>query len=236
MARLPRLTLPGHVHHVLQRGNNGQAIFLEMADYQRMLALLAEYAPTLDVAVHAYLLMPGSLHLLATPGTADGLPALMQAVGRRYVRYFNDTHGRTGTLWDGRFRSTPVQAERYLLPSMVWLDTAPVAAGLVTEPTLYPWSSCGFYSGVRSDRLPKPHALFWRWATPLLHARPRMPIWCMPVCLRRTARRWPTRFPVVGRWETLNFWQICKKQRPAAWVNCGPGGRKASQILNKMGL
>lgn len=161
MARLPRLTLPGHVHHVLQRGNNGQAIFLEMADYQRMLALLAEYAPTLDVAVHAYLLMPGSLHLLATPGTADGLPALMQAVGRRYVRYFNDTHGRTGTLWDGRFRSTPVQAERYLLPSMVWLDTAPVAAGLVTEPTLYPWSSCGFYSGVRSDRLPKPHALFW---------------------------------------------------------------------------
>ena len=161
MARLPRLTLPGHVHHVLQRGNNGQAIFLDTADHERMLALLAEYALTFDVDIHAWLLMPGSLHLLATPATADALPALMQAVGRRYVRYFNDTHGRTGTLWDGRFRSTPVQAERYLLPSMVWLDTAPVAAGLVAEPTLYPWSSCGHYCGMRTDRLAKPHALFW---------------------------------------------------------------------------
>lgn len=161
MARLPRLTLPGYVHHVLQRGNNGQSVFVDAADYERMRDLLAEYALTFDVAIHAYLLMPGSLHLLATPGTADALPALMQAVGRRYVRYFNDTHGRTGTLWDGRFRSTPVQAERYLLPSMVWLDTAPVVAGLVTEPTLYPWSSCALYCGVRADRLPKPHALFW---------------------------------------------------------------------------
>ena len=161
MARLPRLTLPGHVHHVLQRGNNGQSVFVETADYECMRALLAEYTRTLDVALHAYVLMPSALRLLATPGTTDALPALMQAVGRRYVRYFNDRHGRTGTLWDGRFRSTPVQAERYLLPSMVWLDTAPVAAGLVNEPTLYPWSSCAHYCGVRSDKLVKPHALFW---------------------------------------------------------------------------
>ena len=161
MARLPRLTLPGHVHHVLQRGNNGLSVFVETADYECMRALLAEYTRTLDVALHAYVLMPSALHLLATPETADALPALMQAVGRRYVRYFNDRHGRTGTLWDGRFRSTPVQAERYLLPSMVWLDTAPVAAGLVNEPTLYPWSSCAHYCGVRSDKLVKPHALFW---------------------------------------------------------------------------
>ncbi len=161
MARLPRLTLPGHVHHVLQRGNNGQTVFAAAADFERMQALLTEYARTFDVAIHAYVLLPGALYLLATPTTSDALPGLMQAVGRRYVRYFNDTHGRTGTLWDGRFRSTPVQAERYLLPSMVWLDTLPVAAGLATEPALYPWSSCGHYCGTRPDRLPKPHALVW---------------------------------------------------------------------------
>ena len=161
MARLPRLAIPGFPHHVVQRGNDGQAIFIDAADYGLMLALLLENAHKFSVMVHAYVLLPSAFHLLATPETADGLPQMMQAVGRRYVRYFNDRHGRTGTLWEGRFRSTPVQAERYLLPSMVWLDTAPVQAGLAADAPLYPWSSCAHYCGVRNDKLVKPHALFW---------------------------------------------------------------------------
>ena len=115
MARLPRLTLPGFAHHIIQRGNNRQPIFLATADYQVMLDLLEENSNKFEVAIHAYVLMGNHFHLLATPQTADGLAQMMQSVGRRYVRYFNDRQRRTGTLWEGRFKSTLIQSERYLL-------------------------------------------------------------------------------------------------------------------------
>ena len=86
---------------------------------------------------------------------------MMQAVGRRYVRYFNQRHGRTGTLWEGRYRSTLIQAERYLLACMVYIDLNPVRAGLAVEPGDYPWSSHGHYVGLRNDRLVSPHPLYW---------------------------------------------------------------------------
>ena len=101
MARQPRLTVPGYPHHVIQRGNNRQPIVLDDADRLRLLALLAEHAPRCKVALHAYVLMDNHFHLLATPETQDGLPQMMQAVGRSYVRYFNNRHGRSGTLWAG---------------------------------------------------------------------------------------------------------------------------------------
>lgn len=161
MARLPRLTVPGYAHHVIQRGNNRQRIFVDAADRKFMLALLAEYASTLKVAIHAYVLMDNHLHLLATPETAEGLPLLMQAVGRRYVRYFNDRHGRTGTLWEGRYRSTLVEADRYLMACMVYIDLNPVRAGLVANPADHTWSSHAHYIGLRTDRLVTPHPLWW---------------------------------------------------------------------------
>ena len=126
MARLPRLIVPGQVHHVLQRSNGGQAAFVDAHDHQAMLDLLAQYTQDFGVAVHAYVLMPTYWHLLATPDTAEGLPAMVQAVGRRYVRQFNQRHGRRGGLWEGRFRSTVVEAGQHLLPGMVWIDTAPL--------------------------------------------------------------------------------------------------------------
>jgi putative transposase len=161
MARLPRLTLPGYPHHVIQRGNNRQAIFACAADYRVMLDLLEENAKKFDVLVHAYVLMSNHLHLLATPQAADGLPKMMQAVGRSYVRYFNDTQKRSGTLWEGRYKSTVIQAARYLLACMVYIDLNPVRAGLVMQPQDYPWSSYLHYLGVRTDRLITPHALYW---------------------------------------------------------------------------
>ena len=133
MARLPRLTLPGHLHHVIQRGNNRQPIFQDGEDFHTMLALLADNALQHAVAVHAYVLMDNHFHLLVTPATADGLPKMMQAVGRRYVQYFNRRHARTGTLWEGRYRSTVLQADKYLLPCMVYLDLHPVRLGLAAE-------------------------------------------------------------------------------------------------------
>ncbi len=161
MARLPRLTLPGYAHHVIQRGNNRQAIFATLADYQFLLDLLAEYAAQFQVQIHAYVLMSNHFHLLATPQTAEGLPQMMQAVGRRYVRYFNGAQQRTGTLWEGRYKSTVIQSERYLLACMTYIDLNPVRAALVAQPQDYPWSSHAHYLGLRSDRLIKPHALFW---------------------------------------------------------------------------
>jgi putative transposase len=161
MARLPRLTLPGYPHHVIQRGNNRQAIFATTADYQMMLDLLDENARKFSVSIHAYVLMDNHFHLLATPQTADGLPQMMQAVGRRYVRYFNDNQKRSGTLWEGRYKSTLIQTERYLLACMAYIDLNPVRAGMVGQARDYAWSSHAHCIGLRVDKLVTPHPLFW---------------------------------------------------------------------------
>jgi putative transposase len=161
MARLARLTLPGYPHHVIQRGNNRQPIFVSDDDRRLLLQLLEANAKALGVAIHSYVLMDNHFHLLATPKDSSGLPKLMQAVGRRYVRYFNDTHGRTGTLWEGRYKSTLVQAERYLLACMVYIDLNPVRAGMVATAADHAWSSHRSYVGQGSDRLVTPHPLFW---------------------------------------------------------------------------
>lgn len=161
MARLPRLSLPGYPHHIIQRGNNRQAIFSSPADYQVLLDLIEENAKKSGVAIHAYVLMVNHFHLLVTPEAADSLPRMMQAVGRRYVRYFNDGQGRSGTLWEGRYRSTLMQAETSLLACMAYMDLNPVRAGLVSEARDYPWSSHGHYVGLRNDKLVTPHSLFW---------------------------------------------------------------------------
>lgn len=161
MARLPRLTVAGYPHHLIQRGNNRQAIFATSADYETLLALLDEHAHKAGVAIHAYVLMSNHFHLLATPETGEGIPQMMQAVGRRYVRYFNQRQVRTGTLWEGRYKSTLIQAERYLLACMAYVDLNPVRAGIAVEPGDYPWSSHGHYAGLRNDKLVSPHALYW---------------------------------------------------------------------------
>ncbi|PTU31269.1 transposase [Stenotrophobium rhamnosiphilum] len=161
MARLPRLAVAGHVHHVLQRGNNRQPIFIDAEDYQRMLSLLAEHAAREKVAIHAYVLMGTEFHLLATPESDNGLSTMMQSVGRRYVQYFNKRHQRSGTLWEGRYRATLLQPERWLINSKIFIDLNPVRGGLVTRALDYRWSSHGHYVGHHVDKLVTPHALYW---------------------------------------------------------------------------
>lgn len=161
MARLPRLTLPDHPHHIILRGNNRQDIFRDSADQQRMLGLLETHALEQQVDVHAYVLMSNHLHLLVTPRSENALPLMMQAVGRSYVRQFNQRHGRTGTLWEGRYRSTLIQTERYFLTCMAYIDLNPVRAGMVSQAADYPWSSHAHYTGTRQDAWLTPHALYW---------------------------------------------------------------------------
>jgi len=161
MARLPRLTVTGYPHHVILRGNDRQDIFRNTTDYQRMLDLFEQHSREQGVDIHAYVLMTNHLHLLRTPQKEQGLPKMMQAVGRSYVQIFNKVHGRTGTLWEGRYRSTLIQTERYLLACMAYIDLNPVRATMVAQPEDYVWSSYGHYAGRRHDRLITPHALYW---------------------------------------------------------------------------
>ena len=161
MARLPRLTLAGYPHHIILRGNNRQAIFMDSADFQRTLALLQVNAQEQQVQIHAYVLMSNHLHLLLTPLQNDSLPKMMQAVGRSYVLYFNKRHGRSGTLWEGRYRSALIQTERYFLACMAYIDLNPVRAGMVAQAADYPWVSHGHYIGRQNEAWLSPHPLYW---------------------------------------------------------------------------
>ena len=162
MARLPRWAAPGLLHQVLQRGVAGSAIFRDAQDHIDFLDALRLASAEHRVAIHAYALLPDSIHLLATPQGGDGLSRTMQAVGRRYVPAHNRRHERTGTLWAGRFRATVIEAERHWLACRVYVELAPVRAGLATEAAAYPWSTAAHHAGLRRDALITPHPLDWQ--------------------------------------------------------------------------
>ena len=141
MARLPRLNLPGIPQHVIQRGNNRHVCFYTEQDYTVYLSKLKEYSEKYQVAVHSYVLMTNHVHLLMTPEEGNGVSKLIQSLGRYYVRYVNKTHGRTGTLWEGRYKSTLVDSENYFLTVSRYIELNPVRADMVGHPGEYPWSS-----------------------------------------------------------------------------------------------
>ena len=161
MARQPRLSLAGYPHHVIQRGNNRQAIFYSDDDRKAYLAWLSEYADKFDVSVHAFVLMDNHTHLLLTPQDDSGVPNLMQALGKRYAQNFNHFHKRTGTLWEGRYKSTLIQDDKYLLTCMVYIDLNPVRAGMVSSPVDFQWSSHKCYIGQQTIPFITPHPLLW---------------------------------------------------------------------------
>ncbi len=141
MARLPRLVIPGVPMHVIQRGNNKQDCFLIENDYKVYLSRLREYSQKYHVSIHSFVLMTNHVHLLLTPNNKDGISKLMQSLGRYYVQYFNRTHERTGTLWEGRYRSTVIDSEDYFLAVSRYIELNPVRAKIVEHPVHYPWSS-----------------------------------------------------------------------------------------------
>ncbi len=149
------------MHHVVQRGIERRPIFRDEADFHRMLGELAQLCRPQTLALHAYVLMPDHFHLLLTPLESQGLSRAMQSLGRRYVRGFNQRHGRAGTLWESRFRSTVVEPETWLLDCMRYIELNPARAGLVQEAQSYPWSSLAHHLGLRVDPLVCDHAQFW---------------------------------------------------------------------------
>jgi putative transposase len=161
MARQPRLILPHQPHLILQRGNDNQPIFRGDDDCERFLGWLKECARLYRVAIHAYVLLPTQVVLLATPADEEGLALMMQKAGRHYVPWFNARYGRSGTLFQGRFRTSLVDAADYLLACSRYLEQLPVQAGLASAPPAYRWSSYAHHAGVQSDPLVTDHALYW---------------------------------------------------------------------------
>jgi putative transposase len=160
MARLPRNVLAGMAHHVIQRGNNRQATFFMEGDYRLYLESLQLAAERHGCAIHAYVLMTNHAHLMVTPESEQGLSRMMQSVGRRYVRLVNTIHRRTGTLWEGRFKSALIDSERYLLTCMRYIELNPVRAGMVVAPGDYPWSSFKINARGCGSTLISPHPVY----------------------------------------------------------------------------
>jgi len=162
MARLPRFFVKGEALHVIQRGNNRELIFAADGDYRFYFECLKQAANKHGLALHAYVLMTNHVHLLGTPANEGSLPNTMQSLGRRYVQYFNCFYKRSGTLWEGRYRATVMDSERYLLSCMRYIELNPVRAGMVKHAVEYAWSSHRANAQGLPDPVIVPHEIYLR--------------------------------------------------------------------------
>ncbi len=160
MARLARVVLPGHPVHIIQRGNNRQAVFFAEEDYQKYLDTLREAAGDSGCAIHAYVLMTNHIHLLVTPEHENSLSIMMQSIGRCYVRYINSTYQRSGSLWEGRYKSSLIDSDNYLLTCSRYIELNPVRAGMVASSEDCAWSSYRRNALGYENPIIKPHPLY----------------------------------------------------------------------------
>lgn len=162
MPRRARISIPGIPWHIIQRGNNRSACFHAEDDYQFYLHYLEEFSAKFGCTVHAYVLMTNHVHLLLTPARPDSVAQLMKNLGQRYVQYINRTYQRSGTLWEGRFRSCLTQTEDYVLACYRYIELNPVRAGMVVRPQDYRWSSYHANALGKVSRIIKPHEEYQR--------------------------------------------------------------------------
>jgi len=160
MPRSPRVVIPEVPVHVIQRGHNRAPTFRCADDFRRYRETLFEACQRVRCAIHAYVFMTNHAHLLITPEDRDDPARIMQAIGRRYVRYVNKRHRRTGALWEGRFRSSVIHSERYLFVCSRYIELNPVRAAMVHDPDQYRWSSFGHNAYGEPDELITPHASY----------------------------------------------------------------------------
>ena len=160
MPRPARLCVPGIPFHVVHRGNDRKPTFFAQSDYQAYLDLLVRACERYQTTVHAYVLMTNHVHLLMTSALAQGISRTMQFLGSNYVRRINEQYERTGTLWEGRFRSSPVDTEFYCLACYRYIELNPVRAGIVEAPEDYRWSSHLENIGKRTPSIVEPHPCF----------------------------------------------------------------------------
>ena len=161
MPRIARVFVADQPVHAMQRGHNRMDVFKDKFDYEFYLEALFDAIEVEKIDLHAYVLMTNHVHLLLSAPSKDTLSRLFQSVGRRYVQHFNKRYGRTGTLWEGRFRSCLVDSERYLLEVYRYIELNPVRAGIVDHPQTYHYSSYRHHSGAQPNSHIKDHPLFW---------------------------------------------------------------------------
>lgn len=157
MSRPKRVNIAGVPQHLVQRGNNRQACFKDEADYRLYMKLLGIACKRHDCDVHAYVLMTNHVHILLTPNQPEGASLVFRDLGRDYVRQFNRQWGRSGTLWEGRFKSSLVDTHEYLLACYRYIELNPVRACMVDQPAHYPWSSFHTNALGCQDELVVPH-------------------------------------------------------------------------------
>ncbi|MFT2112059.1 transposase [Marinomonas sp. 2405UD68-3] len=162
MARRHRVSSAGVDEHIIQRGNNRQVIFASEEDIQAYVGWLKTYSKKYNVSIHAWVLMTNHVHILCTPSNISGISQMMQSLGRMYVAYFNRRYKRTGTLWEGRFKSCLVQEETYLLQVSRYIELNPVRASMVDDPADYFWSSYQCNALGKKSELLTPHPIYTR--------------------------------------------------------------------------
>jgi putative transposase len=162
MARLKRVAPIGVTLHIVQRGNNRQVCFCDEHDMKAYLSWLMEFSVKHQVEIHAWVLMTNHVHLLCTSRQAMGVSKMMQSLGRVYVRYFNQRYGRSGTLWEGRFKSCLVDSENYLLEVYRYIELNTVRAAMVNCPAEYSWSGYQCNAMGKQSALQTPHELYQR--------------------------------------------------------------------------
>ncbi len=160
MARPPRYRLSGLPQHVLHRGSPGRTLFGDDQDYRFFLDSLAANSQRYRCALHAYVLMPDYVHLLLTPETPDGVARLMQATGRQWSHHYNRSNQHAGSPWAGRYKSTVVEAQTWLLACYCYIEQTPVHAGLVSSPGEYLWSSYATHGLCQPDPLILDHPVY----------------------------------------------------------------------------
>jgi putative transposase len=160
MPRLPRIRVPGITFHIVQRGNDRSRTFFVNDDYRAYLYLLSLMSQRYETEVHAYVLMTNHVHLLMTTKLADGVSRTMQQVAAGYSRRINERLKRTGTLWEGRFKSSPIDSEYYCLACYRYIEMNPVRAGMVRSPGEYRWSSYRENVGQRALSIVNPHPCY----------------------------------------------------------------------------
>src|SRR5437868_704014 len=165
MSRNARIKVARQPFHVIQRGNNRMEFFRGEEDFVLYLGLLNELAPRFSCDVHAYVLMPNHVHILLSPQEADGMSAMMKNLGQRYAQRFNRVYGRTGSLFEGRFKSCLVHDASYLFTCQRYIELNPVRARMVDGPWQYPWGSYRANAGREVSMLLKRHRLYDRLGT-----------------------------------------------------------------------
>lgn len=160
MPRRPRVNLIGYPQHIVQRGHNRAATFFADEDYYCYLHWLKESAVKYGCAIHAYALMTNHVHLLVSPARVDSVTRMMQSLGRRYAQYVNRTYKRSGAVWEGRFKSSLIQAEEYLLTCYRYIELNPVTAGMVNDPAAYRWTSYRWHGLGEANPLITDHPLY----------------------------------------------------------------------------